>query len=289
MKFIHFLTAISVVAIWGANAAFGKLAVMQIPPMAFLSFRFLLTGIIFLPFAKLKKGELKHLFKIALIFNVFHYSFIFTSMQFLDASALVLIMQSQVPIAIFLSWFIFDEKLTLKNWIGILLALLGLTIIFGIPNLNIVGFLLAILGCILWAISTIEMKKLQKINLPAFMAYSTILSVPFLCILSFIFEDNIIEKTFSANWFQISAVLAYQIILGCYAMMAWQRLMVLNDVNKITPISLLQPLFGITAGFIIFNETITYKMLTGGVITTIGVALTVIKRSKKIKDEIMLT
>ncbi len=279
IKISHFILALSVVAVWGANAAVGKIAVMQIPAITFLVIRFAITGLLFLPFAKLKKGDLKKLFITAILMNVFHYGFVFSSMKFLEASNLALIQQSQVPMAVLLGVLILKESFKIKDLAGLILAFTGMVIIFGIPSINVLGFSLAILGSLAWAVGSLYMKQLKDINLYAFTAYTTLFSAPFLFVLSLFFDGSMSDNLIGVNWHEINFVLFYQIIICSFAMMAWQRLLAKNKVNKIVPVTLLQPIFGIIGGVILFNEKIVWQMIVGGLITAMGLSLIIIKKN----------
>ncbi|HEY1096511.1 MAG TPA: DMT family transporter, partial [Alphaproteobacteria bacterium] len=126
LKTSDLFLAIGIIAVWGANAAIGKLAVPQIPVFAFLATRFAITGLLLLPFVNWKKEHVCAAFRIAILLNVLHYGLIYSAMPYLDASALALIQQTQVPAAILLGWFFFKEPISLKLGIGIMLGFAGL-------------------------------------------------------------------------------------------------------------------------------------------------------------------
>ena len=129
--------AIFVVIIWGANAAIGKLAVPQIPVFAFLTARFAITGLLCLPFVEWKKAYILSSLKIALLLNVLHYGLTFSAMQYLDASALALLQQTQVPAAILLGWVFFKEPISFKLGIGIALGFAGLLVLKTIDTITV--------------------------------------------------------------------------------------------------------------------------------------------------------
>jgi O-acetylserine/cysteine efflux transporter len=281
MKLSDICLAIAVVAIWGANAAIGKLAIPQVPAFTFLVLRFALTGLIFLPFVDWQRRHVIAALKIAVLLNVLHYGFIFNSFAYLDASALSIIAQSQVPAAVLIGMLVFGESADTKVWLGILLGFAGLLLVKTVESVSWTGFALAFAGSLMWGAASVEMKRQEELPVTTFMALTTLFSVPFLIFAALVFDHDITARLAAANWYEVGGVLSYQIILGSFAMMAWKKLMVRNDVKKITPITLLTPLFGVTAGMIIFNEVVTFKMIVGGLVTMSGVALVMINRPVK--------
>ena len=138
--------SILVVLSWGLNFAISKIGLTEVPPLLLLSIRFGLAGLIFLPFAKFDRNNLFPLFKIGLTLNVGHYGFAFVALSILPGSAVAVILQSQVPIAIFLSYLFLQEKLSFKQSLGIVFAIMGILLIYGIPELSSVGLFLGLLG-----------------------------------------------------------------------------------------------------------------------------------------------
>lgn len=277
--------AILVIAIWGANAAIGKLAVPQIPALAFLAARFAITGILCLPFVTWTRANVIGSLKIALSLNVLHYGLIFCAMPHLDASALALIQQTQVPIAILLGWLFFRETISLKLGIGIIMGFAGLLVLKTVDTITPLGFSLAVAGGVAWAFANIEMKKQKDLPPVTFMALTTLFSVPFLAAGSLFYHEPVLDSIRTANWTEVNLVMAYQIFLGGAAFMYWKHLMTIYDLNKIVPLTLLQPLFGVIAGMMIFSEIMTGKMMIGGTLIIAGVALILIKRSVRVQTD----
>ena len=58
------------------------------------------------------------------------------------------------------------------------------------------------------------------------------------------------------------------------AIVLWQKLIAINGVNKIAPFSTLRIVFGIAAGVLMFNDPLSWQILLGSTLVTIGVILT---------------
>ncbi|HEY1095709.1 MAG TPA: EamA family transporter, partial [Alphaproteobacteria bacterium] len=129
----------------------------------------------------------------------------------------------------------------------------------------------------------IEMKRTHTLPLMTFMALTTLFSVPFLTAASLFYHEPVMTSLKTANLYQAGFAMIYQIFLGGTAFMMWKHLMTKYDVGKLVPLTLLQPLFGIVAGMLIFSEILTGKLILGGLLIVAGVAL--ITFNRKIKPE----
>lgn len=277
MPVTQILLAVAIVASWGLNAAISKIVVTQIPTLAFLSLRFFATALIFMPFAKLHKKDLWRLFKIAMLLNIGHFSFTFYSLKYLSAASFSVIQQIQVPLALLLGVIFLKEKITSRQIIGIFLAFCGILCIFGLPNLNFTGFVLTIMGCLFWALSQLELKKSKAIDIYTFITYTTLFASPILMGMSLIYEGNILKAIAAAPKTPLLLSFFYQVVILGAAMMLWQKLVANNGITKVIPVMLLQVVFGILGGILIFSEKLNWNIALGAICTMTGVGLAMIK------------
>lgn len=288
MPLSQILLAIAIVAAWGFNAAISKIVVAQMPTLAFLSLRFFATALIFMPFSHLKKGDLPKLFKISMLLNVGHFSFVFYSLHYLSASSCVITQQIQVPMALILGALLLKEKITSLQMSGIAIAFCGVLCIYGLPNLSLIGFGLNIMGSLFWAISQLELKKSKQIDIYTFITYTTLFAAPVLFIMSLCLESNIITAYQQTEKLPLLLSFFYQVVILGAAMMLWQKLVATNGINKVVPIMLLQVLFGIMGGMIIFDEKLSSPILIGSALTMTGVGLAVIRQSNYQKKSLAI-
>lgn len=283
MKFSDILLALMIVVGWGFNVAIGKMGVAELNPLLFLAIRFFITGIIFLPFAKTTKAQLPYLFIIALCLNVGHMGGVFVALHYLPATSIAVLQPLQVPLSIILSHFILKEQISLKQIAGIILAFCGLLSMFGVPDLSLPGLIALALGCFFWAITQLIFKCSPQFNGCSFLAYTSLIATPFLALASILFEkSNYQNFSFDfSNRFYFS--LFFQVFAMSIAMLVWQRLVAKVGVSKTSPFALLQIVFGIIGGMLIFNEKLDFNTILGAILIMAGVGLNVVsfKNSKK--------
>lgn len=286
MKSTTVLAALLIVASWGFNAAIAKIGVLEFEPMAFLAVRMLLTALIFLPFARVKKSDLPLLLTIAVLLNVGHMGCIHVAFKFLPASSVTVLQQSQVPMAFIIACLFAHESITSRQIAGVILAIIGVICIFGLPELHFTGAVFALIGSLFWAFTQLVLKRSKHISPFVFMAYTALFSFPFLASASVLFENNVYETYQQANHIKFFLSLAYQVFAMAAAMMFWQRLVAVNGINKLAPFTLLQVLFGIWGGILFFNETISTYIILGAILTILGVSLTMFgKRAERKNNE----
>lgn len=284
MPVAQLLLAVAIVASWGLNAAISKVVVSEMPTLGFLSLRFFATALIFMPFSHLKKSDLKQLLKIALLLNVGHFSFVFYSLHYITASSCVVMQQIQVPMALILGAVFLKEKISHKQMLGIGVAIIGIMCIYGLPNLNMIGFAFNILGSFFWAVSQLELKKSKAIDIYTFITYTTLFSAPILMGLSLAFEGNLLTAFEKAEKTPLVLSFLYQVVVLGSAMMLWQKLVADNGINKVVPMMLLQVVFGIMGGMIIFNDELNLNIMAGAALTMCGVGLAILPGSKHKKE-----
>ena len=101
-----------------------------------------------------------------------------------------------------------------------------------------------------------------------------------------LFETNQLASLKTASLSQITSLL-YTVIFGLIiAHSIWGHLMKTEAMNKIIPMVLLVPIFGIFGGAICLHEPITTSMILGSLIMLLGVGITFIKPSNSNKNAI---
>ena len=281
MKLSEILLALAIVAGWGFNVAVGKMGVSELNPLLFLSIRFFMAGIIFLPFAKVTRSQIKYLFLIAIFLNVGHMGGVFMALRYLPASTMAVLQPLQVPLSIILSYFILKEDITAKQIIGIIVAFGGLLFMFGLPDLNLYGLIALAVGCLFWVLTQMLFKISPKFDGYSFLAYTSLISSPFLFLFSY-FGENVdyqnLDFGFSGRFY---FSLAFQVFAMSIAMLMWQRLVAKAGVNKTSPFTILSIVFGIIGGMILFDESLNQNLIIGAVLVMIGVGLNVVSFPKR--------
>jgi len=269
----------------GFGFVVAKPAMEYLPPFLLMGLRFTFVALLLVWWFPVPKAFLKKIFFASLIANTTQYSITYTGLSFIDASAAVLLVQTEVPFGVLFAYFMLKEKPTLRALVGIAIAFIGVYILTGSPNLDdkFIGVTLVIIGSGVWALGQVLVKPLSKeINPLALVAWLGLFSGPILIALSAIFDGNPINY-FSTAPFETWMIAIYlgfimqPITYGCFYYVLKR-----NPLYKVLPIVTMGiPPTGLLAAIFLLGEEPTKELFIGGAIIIIGVILIVFTKPKK--------
>lgn len=274
MKLSAIFLSLLVVFIWGVNPAISKLGLQELPPFTFLTIRYVIVALMFLPFARPSKKELWQLLFIAITSNVITNMLGYIAYKELSPSACSLLIQTEGPISVLMACIWAKERINLKQVLAILLSFVGVMIIMDMPEMSFYGVALILLSRVFWGACQIMFKNTKHMDTASFLAYSYLFAAPFTAMGAVWIEDFSFDSLANVNWVIAGWVLAFEVILLSVAMVLWQKLIAVNGVSKIAPFSTLRIVFGIASGVIMFNDPLNWQILLGAALVTIGVVLT---------------
>ena len=269
----------------GFGFVIAKPAMEYLPPFLLMGLRFTFVALLLVWWFPIPRGYLKKIFFASLIANTIQYSITYTGLDLIDASAAVLLVQTEVPFGVLFAYFMLKEKPTVKALIGIAIAFVGVYILTGSPNLDgkVLGVSLTIIGSGVWALGQVLVKPLSKeINPLALVAWLGLFSGQILISLSAIFDGNTIDyfKNASFESWMIAIYLGFimqPITYGCFYYVLKR-----NPLYKVLPIVTMGiPPTGLLAAIFLLGEEPTKELFIGGVVIIIGVILIVFTKPKK--------
>ena len=261
----------------GFGFVIAKPAFESFPPILLMGIRFIFAASILIWWFPIPRGYLKKIFVASFIANTLQYSITYTGLNLIDASAAVLLVQTEVPFGVIFAYFMLKEIPTLRALIGISVAFVGVYILTGSPNLDgkFIGIALTILGSAIWALGQVIVKPLSKeINPLALVAWLAFFSGPILIGFSNFFEGNSLNyiKNASFNHWMIAIYIGYimqPITYGCFYYVLKN-----NPIYKVLPIVTMGiPPTGLLAAIFILGEKPTIELFVGGTVIIIGVIM----------------
>ena len=285
MTFKDTLIASLVPIFLGFGFVIAKPAMEYFPPILLMGLRFTFAASILIWWFPIPRGYLKQIFIASLVANTLQYSVTYTGLDLIDASAAVLLVQTEVPFGVLFAYFMLKEKPTIRSLIGIAVAFVGVYILTGSPNLEgkFLGIFLTILGSAIWALGQVLVKPLSKEISPlTLVAWLAIFSGPILIFLSAILDGNTINYIKSANFnsWAIAFYLGFfmqPVTYGCFYYVLKN-----NPLYKVLPIVTMGiPLTGLLAAILLLGEKPTTELYLGGFIILIGVILILYTKQKK--------
>ena len=257
----------------GSAFPIAKLALNNsVPPILMASLRMGLVFIILIPFWKFRIPEKKYL-KSLILFSIFMgvLVYVFMNLSLYHSSIIspiILGSQLAIPFGILASAIMLDENISLKKWILIFSAFVGIIIIFFDPKLanNFLGLFFASLMALSFGLAQVYSRELRNLDTSLLNAFVGLFGFLILLIISFFIEKNTLLNIYSISlesWMLIS----YQAIvvsLGAHLLMFY--LYKFYTVGKIFPFYSLFPIFGIILTYLVFGEVPTLMFILGGII-----------------------
>ena len=267
------------VLLWSSAFITTKPIIDNSDPFAALAFRFLIVAIgfyLFSIYAKInllvsKKNFIESFFS-GVLFHGFYLGGVFFSIsKGMPTSIAALIVTLQPILTNALSGPILNEKVSFKQWIGVLLGFTGAVLVLGFDvgsNIPIVGLIATIIALIAITSSTIWQKKLST-NLPLSVSnmYQALGGFIFHILIIIFFVKPYID--FSPTFI---IAMSHQILLVSFG--AFTILMFLikaGSVSKTTTLFFLVPPTSAIMAYIFINESLTTIDLIGLFIATLGV------------------
>ena len=271
----------------GFGFVIAKPAFESFPPILLMGLRFIFAASILIWWFPIPKGYLKRIFIASFIANTLQYSITYTGLNYIDASAAVLLVQTEVPFGVIFAFFMLREKPTLRAIIGIGVAFIGVYILTGSPNLDgkFFGVSLTILGSAIWALGQVVVKPLSKeINPVALVAWLALFSGPTLIFTSVIIEGDTINHLTTAklNHWIIAIYIGFimqPITYGCFYYVLKN-----NPLYKVLPIVTMGiPPTGLLAAIFLLGEKPTTELFIGGTVIILGVILILYNKKIEVK------
>ena len=267
------------ILLWSSAFITTKPIVDNSDPFSALAFRFFFVALGFYLFSIYSKQTInisnRNLIESLLSGVLFHGLYlggVFYSISIgMPTGIAALIVTLQPILTNALSGPILNEKVTTKQWIGVLLGFLGATLVIGLDigtDIPLIGLIATIVALISITTSTIWQKKLSNnLPLPVNNFYQAVGGCLFHILIIIFFAKPYIDFT---NTFIIA--MGHQILLVSFG--AFTILMFLikkNSASKTVSIFFLIPATSAFMAWLFLNENLTNLDLLGFLITTIGV------------------
>ncbi|MBB4843051.1 O-acetylserine/cysteine efflux transporter [Paucibacter oligotrophus] len=278
LPFKHFLLALAVVAIWGSNFVVIRLGLNALPPLLFATLRFsfaVLPAIFFL-----KKPDLpwRNLAAYGLLIGVGQFGLLFLAMRSQISPGLAsLVIQTQVFFTLMLSMRVNKERVQPFQWLALGLAASGIGVIASHTDGSAtpLGLLMILLAAFSWACANMVGKRAGRVNMLAYMVWTSVFAVPPLLILSLLFEGPALmgQGLARADGVTWAAVLWQALGNTLFGYGVWGWLLARHAAATIVPMALLVPVFGMSTAAWALGESLPAWKLIAAALVLSGLAL----------------
>lgn len=290
-----------VAAIWGIAGPVIKFTLPSLPPFIFLTYRFFISTILFLPIILFKKAKAPSNIKdfviltlIALLGSSINLGFLFYGYNYttaLDASLL----SATAPIFVVAASMLFlKERVTKREKIGLMIAFLGtLAIIFQplaenkiLFRENIFGNILVVISNFAWIIYIVLSKfglkrKYDPLYMTGYTFFIGLITLFPLAIFQAGSFSGLVSLVINSPLQTHLGVLYMALLSGSLAYFLYQKAQKTIEASEATLFLYLSPLFAAPLAVLWLGEKITVFYLLGAAIVAAGVIIAESKKRRK--------
>ena len=274
----HFLLALAVVAVWGSNFVVIKLALGQMPPLLFATLRFAVVVLPMVFFLKRPAVPWRNLAGYGLLIGVGQFGLLFVAMNgHISPGLASLVIQVQVFFTIGLAMVLAGEGLQRVQWFALALGAsgLGVIVVHTDGSTTLLGLGLILLAALSWAGGNLVSRAAGRINMVAYVVWSSLFAVPPLFVLSLWVEgwDALAAGVQGAGLGAWAAVAWQAWGNSIFGYAAWGWLLARYSAAAITPMALLVPVFGMASSAWWLGEPLPLWKLGAAALVLSGLAL----------------
>jgi O-acetylserine/cysteine efflux transporter len=277
----HTLMALLVVVIWGLNFLAIDFGLEDVPPLLFLAMRFTLVAIPAIFFVKRPDIPWRQVLLIGGFLSLGQFALLYIALSLgMPPGLASLLHQSQVVLTVIVSVIALRERPSRKQLIGILIGMTGLAIVVighgqTAPWVPVV---ILLLGSLSWAVGNVLSRRAKAASSVSLVIWSgLVVPIPaFLLSLAFDGPPVVFDALAHLSWQAIASTVYTAGLASLVGYGIWNHLLARYPTPAVVPFTLLVPIVGIIAAWIVVNEQPTLSELIGGVVMLIGLAIAVI-------------
>ena len=274
----HFLLGLGVVAVWGTNFVVIKLALAQMPPLLFATLRFVAVILPAIFLVARPAVPWRNLAAYGLLIGVGQFGLMFIAMNgHISPGLASLVVQTQVFFTIGLAMWLSGERAHPVQGVSLALAAggIGVILLHTDGSATPLGLVLMLLAALSWAGGNIVSRQAGRVNMLAYVVWSSAFAVPPLVVLTLWQEGwtpvrTALEHADAAAW----AAVAWQAVgNSLFGYAAWGWLLARYPAATVTPMALLVPVFGMGASAFWLGESLPGWKLLAAALVMGGLAL----------------
>lgn len=277
----HTLLALLVVVIWGLNFIIIDFGLEGVPPFVFLALRFILVAIPAVFFLKPPSIGWRNVLLVGTFLSLGQFSLLYLSLALgMPPGLASLLLQTQVVLSVIVSAIVLRERPTRKQVVGIVIGMLGLAVVvvghsYAAPWLPVVVILL---GALSWAIGNVLARRAKAASGLSLVVWSGLV-VPIPALLMATLIDGpavVVDSITHLSWIAILSTLYTAVFASLVGYGIWNTLLARYPTSAVVPFTLLVPVVGILAAWLVINEQPTLSEVIGGAVMLAGLAIAVI-------------
>lgn len=274
---------------WGGNFIAIRYAVLELPVWTTLAIRFVLVGLVLVPFLRWPGKDFRWLIFTTLALAPGHFGLLFWASQVTtNVSAVSLFIQLGPAFSILFAWGMLGEVPGVRRITGLVLALIAVVILFYEPHLlqDHTALLIASGSATFMGIYTVMLRWPGVTMRPLdVIGWSSILSAPLAIAIAVGLEGASPAMLSDISWSAWGGVLYAAFVASIASHGSWAWLCRRHPLSQVAPFSLVSPVVAILLATLLFNEPLTSRFVLAAGVLFIGLYIlsqagSVVKRGK---------
>lgn len=274
----HILLALAVVMVWGTNFVVIRVALDALPPLTFATLRYVLALVPAVFFIRRPAVRWRSLALYGVAIGFGQFGLLFIAMDGLISPGLAsLVVQMQIFFTIGLSVWLGGERVRRFQLGGLLLATAGIGVILAHTDgtTTPLGLALVLAAALGWGVGNHVAKASGTRDMLGFVVWASLFAIPPLALGALIADGPArIAESVSAAGAGTWAAVAWQSLGNTlFGYSAWGWLLARHPAATISPLSMLVPVFGMTASALLLGEPLQDWKLLAGALVMVGLAV----------------
>ncbi|KEP70408.1 DMT family transporter [Thioclava sp. BHET1] len=276
---------------WSSAFTSTHIIVAEAPPLAALSVRFLISGLLGIALAlalgqswRLSRAQWRATFIFGLCQNALYLGFNWVAMTTVEASVAAIIASTMPLIVGALGWIVFRERLSPLGLGGLIAGFAGVAIIMGgrlQGGVDPFGLMLCIFGALALAVATLTVRGASSGGGGVLMVVGLqmLVGAAILAVVSVLIEPLQVTVTPRLAYAFIYTV----IVPGLAATWVWFQLVGRIGAVRAATFHFLTPVFGVTIAALVLGEPLDWHDALGVAVIALGILAVQLSKQKRVQ------
>lgn len=286
MPFKHSALAVLVMIIWGANFVVIDEGLDDVPPLLFLSFRFVLVALPLVFFIPRPKASWQSVVAVGTFMSLGQFGLLYIALDLgMPAGLASLILQAHVIITIVIAAIVLKESPTRRQVVGASIGTVGLLVVVVAHGATapVIPVLVMLGAALSWATGNVVARSAGVASGLSLVVWSALVVPLPALLLSLVVDgpDEVGRAVTHLSGVAIASTAYTAIGASLIGYGIWNSLLARHPASAVVPFVLLVPVIGIMTAWLVQDEVPTTLELVGGAVMLLGVATATITRTAR--------